>query len=272
MTDDTNGAPRLDHAQLRLELGSFLAGALDPAARLEVQEHLDTCGSCRDELTELAALPGLLARVHPEDLGPEDPAVPATLLPGLLARTRAAEARGRRQLRRWRVLAVGSVAAAAVALAAVLLTVSAPSAPSGPAYAFHRSRTAVPAAGTVTVAAKPWGAQLTLSVRGLPPRTSCEVVVEGGDGQAQVAGSWGPTPNHAAQVVVATRVPADRLRSVTVETAAGTPVLIADIGATSLTGAAVRSGPSMGPGTGRHHAGIASAMAAAGPHGHHPRR
>lgn len=52
-----------DCAQIRLELGAYLVGAISPEDRAKLVRHLASCQRCRDELTDLAGLPGLLRRV-----------------------------------------------------------------------------------------------------------------------------------------------------------------------------------------------------------------
>ena len=62
--------PRLDGhvdssgecADMRVQLGVYLFGAITPGDRATVVRHLATCPNCRDELVGLAALPGLLLR------------------------------------------------------------------------------------------------------------------------------------------------------------------------------------------------------------------
>jgi anti-sigma factor RsiW len=49
--------------QLRLELGTYLLGAIEPGQRAVVDHHLVTCPGCRAELSALAGLPSLLRRV-----------------------------------------------------------------------------------------------------------------------------------------------------------------------------------------------------------------
>src|ERR1700733_6025142 len=52
-----------DCAAARADLGVYLLGALEPAERAAVEQHLQTCSRCRDQLASLAALPALLRRV-----------------------------------------------------------------------------------------------------------------------------------------------------------------------------------------------------------------
>jgi anti-sigma factor RsiW len=53
--------------EIRLELGVYVLGAIGAADRSAVDAHLACCAHCRDELAELAGLPGLLSRVTADD-------------------------------------------------------------------------------------------------------------------------------------------------------------------------------------------------------------
>jgi hypothetical protein len=46
---------------------AYVLGALSPAERREFEEHLATCPSCQAAVSDLAALPGLLAQLSPDD-------------------------------------------------------------------------------------------------------------------------------------------------------------------------------------------------------------
>ena len=105
--------------EIRQALGVYVLGAIDPAERAQVDEHLATCADCREELASLAGLPAMLRKVsvvEAERLAvaeqdPELTAVPSPeMLPSLVARTTNV-----RRIHRWRGLA----AAAAVALVAL---------------------------------------------------------------------------------------------------------------------------------------------------------
>ena len=48
----------------RIEIASYVLGALPPDERRELDTHLRTCEECRTELIGLAGLPGLLARLR----------------------------------------------------------------------------------------------------------------------------------------------------------------------------------------------------------------
>ena len=49
--------------EIRQALGVYVLGAIDPAERNRVDEHLATCHECREELASLAGLPALLRKV-----------------------------------------------------------------------------------------------------------------------------------------------------------------------------------------------------------------
>ena len=49
-----------------LEVGAFVLGALVPAERDAFEKHLGECAICREEVAELAVLPGLLGRIDYE--------------------------------------------------------------------------------------------------------------------------------------------------------------------------------------------------------------
>jgi anti-sigma factor RsiW len=50
-------------AEVRLELGVYVLGAIEAADRSVVSAHLAYCADCRDELAELAGLPRLLSQI-----------------------------------------------------------------------------------------------------------------------------------------------------------------------------------------------------------------
>ena len=100
-------------------LGVYLAGAITPADRAMVVGHLASCERCRDELSELAALPGLLRRL-PVQAAAQLPGSGATapepeagdaLLGRVLSRIAV-----RRRRRRWVLTAAAAVLAATAAV------------------------------------------------------------------------------------------------------------------------------------------------------------
>lgn len=237
------------HDDLRLSLGSYLTGGLGPAARVEIDEHLHRCDACRAELVDLAALPGLLARLGPEQLGAQQfdhglfaasPSAskpvgalsagpPDGLLNGLLAQARRIEEGSRRRLHRVWAAAAVFAAAAVVATAFALVPTVAPAPAPGTSYRLRDEALSTRLAGRVTLIPKPWGTELALSLQGLPARQDCEVVVTGAHGQRATIGNWSATPDHVARVEVASAMSPSQLISLTVQTVAGTPLLDATL-------------------------------------------
>jgi predicted lipoprotein with Yx(FWY)xxD motif len=136
--------PRLDGhvdssgecADIRVQLGVYVVGAITPADRAPVVRHLATCPNCRDELVGLAALPGLLLRSPVVAaayssghlaVGPEQEQAPG---PALVNRTLGTIIQRRHRRRRLAAVAATALTAAAVAGWATYLAV--PAAP-GPA-------------------------------------------------------------------------------------------------------------------------------------------
>jgi len=109
---------------------AYVLGALSPAERREFEEHLASCPACQAAVSDLAALPGLLAQISPADAAmlsladdssaeyAETPALsavqaeviehgpPPSLLPEMIKKVR----RRRRQM----VAAVAGIAAAVI--------------------------------------------------------------------------------------------------------------------------------------------------------------
>jgi len=186
-------------SEIKQALGVYVLGAIDPAERAQVDEHLATCAECREELASLAGLPAMLRKVpvvEAERLAaaeqdPELTEMPSPeVLTSLLGRTTNV-----RRIRRWRGLA----AAAAVALVAVAGGAAVTSAlqsgsPSGPGHpAWHQTTGAGPVAGahlTVRYRDEPWGTQMKANVTGLRPGSVCELRVIDKSGVSAVVGSW----------------------------------------------------------------------------------
>lgn len=102
-----------------IDAGAYVLGALPPAERAAYERHLANCPSCREEVAQLAGLPGLLARLDPGtagSIGQSKSAAPPALLDTMLLRAGAERVRARRH-HRWRP-AVAVLAA--ICLAAVV--------------------------------------------------------------------------------------------------------------------------------------------------------
>jgi anti-sigma-K factor RskA len=188
--------------EIRQLLGVYVVGAIDPAERAVVDDHLAECQACRDELASLAGLPALLSRVPLTDverisLDPADlpePAEPSSeLLSSLVRRVST-----RRRNRAWR--AVAAVAAAAIiaaggATAVVQLTAHHP-ASVATQVASGTSRGGGVSA-VVDYSATSWGTAMRVRVSGIPPGTTCYFWVIANGGRT-LARTWtvGTSPQH----------------------------------------------------------------------------
>src|SRR5215472_7856978 len=187
--------------EIRQALGVYVLGAIDPAERAMVDEHLSSCQECREELASLAGLPAMLRKVpivEAERLAaperdPELAGVPsAEMLTSLIARTTNV-----RRMHRWRTVA----AAAAVAIVAlgggafVANALQSPSAQgSGQSHmAWHQTSGTGSVTGahlTVRYRNQPWGTQMEVNVTGLQPGSVCQFQVTDATGGKSVVGSW----------------------------------------------------------------------------------
>src|SRR5215469_1088727 len=121
--------------EIRHLLGVYVVGAIEPAERSVVDDHLAYCQACRDELAGLAGLPAMLGRVPAADVEqlsrsatglPEDIEPSPELLNSMLARVAV-----RRRRRLWKgavSIAAAAFVAAAGTTAAVELARPAPAA------------------------------------------------------------------------------------------------------------------------------------------------
>jgi hypothetical protein len=192
-----------DCAEVKISLGVYVLGAIDPAERAIVDAHLPTCRDCRDELAGLAGIPALLARVGPTELarieaeegGQEKERPPAELVGTVLDLAAA-----RRRRNRWRY---GAAAAAVVALAGGVfggLAASGPTPKSVPAIAFDPGGTTWDKASATNPANnvkadiaygfERWGTVLAARVEGIPVGTTCQLWVVHGDGTKTQAMEW----------------------------------------------------------------------------------
>jgi hypothetical protein len=226
--------------------GSYVLGALNPAERQAFEEHLAECPSCSRAVREIAGLPGLLARVGPDVLegDPDEPPLPETLLPNLLARVR-------HERRRRTTVIVGLAAAAAVVATvgtAVVLGVTGDEGPAqnppvaGPTVPGARTMTPVGAEqgmrASVALADVAWGTRLDLTCsyaaeEGYPGEPGAHpsayaLVVRTRDGRTEQVATWRALPGRTMQLTAATDAGQDQIASVEVRTAQGEPVLRLD--------------------------------------------
>ncbi len=189
--------------EIKQALGVYVLGAIDPAERAQVDEHLSSCQECREELASLAGLPAMLRKVpivEAERLAaveqdPELAGVPsAEMLTSLIARTANV-----RRIHRWRTVAadaaVAIVALGGGAAVAKALQPAGGNAPPGQTQTTTWQKTVGngPVAGaqlTVRYRDEPWGTQMEVNVTGVQPGSVCQFQVTDATGGKSVVGSW----------------------------------------------------------------------------------
>jgi anti-sigma factor RsiW len=172
---------KYDCAAARADLGVYLLGALEPAERSEVEQHLQTCVQCRDQLASLAALPALLRRVADGQAVLGDPGP-----------TSASEKSGPDKLihavvrRRRRTRALVAAAAAAEGAA------QSPAQPEAQAWSATAQATssATGVWAEVRYAPRAWGTQVETRVTGVRPGTQCQLWISVAGRQRTAAGGW----------------------------------------------------------------------------------
>jgi len=176
-----------DCAPFRAELGVYVLGAIGPAERARVDEHLADCPRCRDELVALAGLPGLLRRV-PADVAvlalTDADAPPGPNVDRLISRVSAI-----RHRRRLTAVAAALLIGVAGATGVHVLQGQPAGTPRWTDIDTGVSA-ATGARATVRYAAERWGTELEARVTGVPAGTRCELRVIDDQGQGVAAGGW----------------------------------------------------------------------------------
>ncbi|WP_405540203.1 zf-HC2 domain-containing protein [Streptomyces sp. NBC_00075] len=187
-------------------LGAYVLGTLDEEEVRAVDEHVESCPRCGDELDGLREMQAALGEVPPEAFLDGPPEGGDLLLQRTLRQARS-ERTGVERRRRVVLSAVASVAAAAVLGGGVLIgqsfgggtdtravpappTASAPAAP--PAGSEVGAATSAATGTQMTVRVTPaadW-VRVNASVKGIPAGERCRLIVVAKDGTREVAGSW----------------------------------------------------------------------------------
>ena len=192
------------HTELRLSLGSYVLGSLDPADRAALDAHLPGCPACREELASYAALPALMSRLSIDQVRQPTPTVPPTVLSRALNTVAAARNSTVTQLRRWRRATVLSAATiVAVLFGATLLHTQISSPPEGTPLI---ATAGVSASGSASLQAKPWGTAVSLQLQGLPQGDSFTAWVTAPNGTRSIAATWTPSPDGHATLTGAANV------------------------------------------------------------------
>lgn len=202
---------------------AYVLGALTASERSAFEAHLADCADCRQAVSEMAGIPGLLSRVSPADLADPLP-VPDTLVPGLL---RAVRRSGRR-----RRIAVGTLGAAAVLLAIAGTAVVVERSNDEPSGASMTAMTAVvdsPVTASVSLVAHAWGTEVTMTCRYSDASSDWsrpyDLVATNDKGETRQLATWVVGPSHQATVTGSVPWQTDHIDRLEVRTTSGTPLL-----------------------------------------------
>jgi anti-sigma-K factor RskA len=161
-------------------VASLVLGLLDPGEHRRLQEHVSGCASCQRTQAEFSELPGLLDKAAAQDLTMGAPA-PSELTYERLQRQLAP---GRRRPRtRWY-----TAAAAALVLTGLGAWAAVDSGDAQPAVVVSA------ASGQIHALARfipnPTGTTISLTLSGVMPGQTCQLVAIGRDGHRETASTW----------------------------------------------------------------------------------
>lgn len=203
-------------------LGAYVVGALEHRERVELEAHLAICPACRDELAQLAPLPGLLSRLTVDEAIAGPPPVDDAMLERLL-RAASRERRTATQ-RRWLAAAAAVVVLAGGSAGGVVAW--------NATHATHWQRV-VGAQGRVhmrvDIQPASTGTQLALWLSGVPADARCRLIAISDTGLREVAGSWEATYGGTAVIHGTTAIARAHLRRLVVETYDGATLVAADV-------------------------------------------
>ena len=202
---------------------AYVLGALAPDERLEFEQHLRTCADCAQAVQEVAALPGLLAKVPLDEVpGPTEP-VPGTLLPALSGAVRRERTRTRRTAL---VLAAASAAVVGAVGWGVTVAQQPAAAPVGVAMT---QVAATPVRVDARLEPAAWGTRITLTcwyhyAAGGTAYPRYALVVVDRTGHAEQVATWQAVPGRSSVDASTAWSKADIAR-LEVRTSTGVPVL-----------------------------------------------
>lgn len=197
---------------MRLDLGAYALGALEPQESAALERHLAGCPPCRAELEELASVSALLRTTAARGaLAEEEDEAAAAPPERALARLGDARRKERRRLRAAAAAAGAGLVSVAALAAALLFNPRDAFAPEGSPLALAPA-VGVAATADATLSSRPWGTQVDLAAERMPtlePGEYFQVWLVRGNGTRVAAGTFRPsaTGDGAARVRLAAAVP-----------------------------------------------------------------
>lgn len=180
-----------DHLRLRELLGPYVLGGLEAGDRTQLEIHLSTCTTCKDELATYASLPPLLRAAAPRAETSRSSDTALTDAIGVL-RIR----RRRRRVLLGAAAALVLVAGAGSGTAVLLIDPDRPAATNLALIA----PPGIDATGETSLNAKPWGTSVDLTLRGLPQAEQFVAWLVSPEGERQQVATWGSTGSGEARV------------------------------------------------------------------------
>nr|WP_042198445.1 zf-HC2 domain-containing protein [Kibdelosporangium sp. MJ126-NF4]CEL23406.1 PROBABLE CONSERVED MEMBRANE PROTEIN [Kibdelosporangium sp. MJ126-NF4]CEL23478.1 hypothetical protein [Kibdelosporangium sp. MJ126-NF4]CTQ96858.1 PROBABLE CONSERVED MEMBRANE PROTEIN [Kibdelosporangium sp. MJ126-NF4] len=196
---------------------AYVLGSLSPEERIEFEQHMETCQSCKEQVAELSGLPAILSAL------PQDQAIdlldpPRDTMPALI--NAAARAR------RWERVRIAAAVVVAAAVGAVLVYVLRPSG-SGDAGGVTTALTQTipsPVTASVTLVEEPWGTRIDVrcdyagasSDGAALPYT---LFIADASGALTRVGSWSAGPGTSMTPTATTDVPRSRITRIEIRLA-----------------------------------------------------
>ena len=176
-------------------LGVYVVGAIEPNERSLLDEHLNQCYGCREELAGLAVLPALLHRIPvseaeqlaqpgPDAVDPDNPA------PRVLSRL-LVEVRARQRSRRFRTVLAAAAALIIAVSGSVAVSTVINHQSGNDTISLDRVFVKQGAiSGEVKYGQSTSGTVIWVHVHGVPEWTNCKLFVQTAGGRTQLIGGW----------------------------------------------------------------------------------
>lgn len=183
-------------------LGVFALG-IEDSDRAGFERHLATCTACQAELSELSGLAAMLATVDSADIANVDDQRAAHPSDDLLDRvlaTISSERRTRRSDHRPRRFALAAAAVLIVVGIATGAVVAIQGSHGAGQIELAAGHSNLGVSATTAVRPEAWGTRIDMTLTGLPPKISCQLIARTDDGRTETAASWRVTYQDSLEV------------------------------------------------------------------------